>query len=60
MLVLGASLTVFPAASMPEYTLRNNGKIVIVNNQPTPLDGRAELCFEDLGTVFEELQKFLQ
>jgi NAD-dependent deacetylase len=60
MLVLGTSLTVFPAASMPEHTLRNGGKIVIVNNQPTPLDSRAELCFEDLGSVFEELQKLLQ
>jgi NAD-dependent deacetylase len=59
MLVLGTSLTVFPAASMPEYTLRYGGKIVIVNNMPTPLDRRAELHFDDLGTVFEELGKRL-
>jgi len=59
MLVLGTSLTVFPAASMPEYTLRCGGKIVIVNNMPTPLDRRAELHFDDLGTVFEELEKRL-
>jgi NAD-dependent deacetylase len=60
MLVLGTSLTVYPAASMPEYTLRNGGKIVIVNNMPTPLDGRAALHFEDLGSVFEELHKLLE
>jgi NAD-dependent deacetylase len=60
MLVLGTSLTVYPAASMPEYTLRNSGKLVIVNNQSTPMDSRAALCFEDLGFVFEELQKLLQ
>jgi len=59
MLVLGTSLTVFPAAGMPQYTLRNGGKIVIVNNQPTPLDGRAEMHFDDLGSVFEELNNFL-
>jgi NAD-dependent deacetylase len=59
MLVLGTSLTVFPAAGMPEYTLRNGGEIVIVNNMPTPLDSRALLHFDDLGSVFEELQKLL-
>ena len=60
MLILGTSLTVFPAAGMPEYTLRNGGKIVIINNMPTPLDGRAVLHFEDLGSVFEELKELLR
>jgi NAD-dependent deacetylase len=57
MLVLGTSLTVYPAASMPQYTLRSGGKIVIVNNMPTPLDGMAELHFDDLGSVFEEIRQ---
>ena len=59
MLVLGTSLTVYPAASMPEYTLRSGGKIVIINNMPTPMDGRALLHFDDLGSVFEELGSLL-
>ena len=59
MLVLGTSLTVYPAASMPEHTLRTGGKIVIVNNMPTPMDGRAALHFDDLGIVFEELNALL-
>jgi NAD-dependent deacetylase len=59
MLVLGTSLTVHPAASMPSYTLRNSGKIVIVNNMPTPLDSRAILHFDDLGSVFEGLKQLL-
>jgi NAD-dependent deacetylase len=59
MLVLGTSLTVHPAASMPQYTLRSGGKIVIVNNLPTPLDSVAELHFDDLGQTFEELKKLL-
>ncbi|MDR1072803.1 MAG: NAD-dependent deacetylase, partial [Treponema sp.] len=36
LLCLGTSLTVHPAAGLPEYTLRSGGKLVIVNNQPTP------------------------
>jgi NAD-dependent deacetylase len=59
MLVLGTSLTVHPAASMPDYVLRNGGEVVIVNNMPTPLDRRAARCFSDLGEVFEELRRCL-
>ncbi|MDR2374951.1 MAG: NAD-dependent deacetylase [Treponema sp.] len=59
MLVLGTSLTVNPAASLPLYTLRNGGRIVIVNNMPTPLDSRAFMHFEDLGKVFEGIEALL-
>jgi len=60
MLVLGTSLTVQPASSMPNYTLRGGGSIVIVNNMPTHLDRNAILHFDDLGTVFEELKILLE
>jgi len=59
MLILGTSLTVFPAANMPEHTLRNGGEIVIVNNQPTPLDFKALMKFDDLKEVFDELDKLM-
>ena len=59
MLVLGTSLTVFPAASMPRYTIQQGGEIVIVNNMPTPLDNRAALHFDDLEKVFRELREML-
>ncbi|MDR1288487.1 MAG: NAD-dependent deacetylase [Treponema sp.] len=59
MLVLGTSLTVYPAASLPDYTLRNGGGVIIVNDMPTPLDGRALARLEDLGTVFGELGRLL-
>ena len=59
MLVLGTSLTVYPAASMPQYTLSRGGEIVIVNNMPTPLDGRAAVRYEDLGEVFSALNSIL-
>jgi NAD-dependent deacetylase len=59
MLVLGTRLTVYPAASMPQYTLSHGGEIVIVNNMPTPLDIHAVLHFDDLEEVFEGLRKLL-
>lgn len=37
-LVLGSSLRVTPAANMPVETVKNKGKLVIVNLQATPLD----------------------
>jgi NAD-dependent deacetylase len=59
MLVLGTSLTVYPAAGLPEITLRSGGAIVIVNNMETHLDSRAVLHFEDLGAVFEDISRRL-
>jgi len=52
MLVLGSSLLVHPAAGLPERTLRSGGKLVIVNDQSTPLDALAALKFDDLEETF--------
>ena len=49
MLVLGTSLTVFPAAGLPRLTLQKGGKIAIVNAQPTPLDDYAVARAADLA-----------
>ena len=49
MLVLGSSLTVHPAAMLPQMALRAGAKLVIVNAQPTPLDRYAALHLEDLS-----------
>ncbi|MDR1058164.1 MAG: NAD-dependent deacetylase [Treponema sp.] len=59
MLVLGTSLTVHPAAGFPNYTLRGGGKVIIINNMPTPLDHLAFMRFDDLGEVFTILGKLL-
>jgi len=40
-LVLGSSLRVRPASQMPEKTVKEGGKLVIVNLQDTPLDSIA-------------------
>jgi NAD-dependent deacetylase len=57
MLVLGTSLVVYPAASLPEMTAEAGGTIVVVNEQPTRLDGRARLRFSDLEVTFDALMK---
>ena len=49
MLVLGSSLTVHPAASIPPLTVQAGGELVIVNGQPTPLDHLASLLYPDLA-----------
>jgi NAD-dependent deacetylase len=56
MLVLGTSLTVHPAAGLPNYTLRSGGELVIINNQPTPLDPYAAMRLTELAPIFEALQ----
>jgi NAD-dependent deacetylase len=60
LLCLGTSLTVHPAAGLPEYTLRAGGKVVMVNNQPTPFDSRAVMRFSELGEVFEGLSALMK
>ena len=48
MLVLGTSLTVFPAAGLPRLTLQKGGKVFIVNAQPTSLDDYVVARYPDL------------
>jgi NAD-dependent deacetylase len=60
MLVLGTSLTVQPAAGIPDAALRRGAEIVIVNNMPTPLDRYAALKFDELAPVFETISAMLE
>jgi NAD-dependent deacetylase len=41
MLVLGSSLVVYPAASVPEAAVREGAPLVVINREPTPLDSLA-------------------
>ena len=43
MLIAGSSLTVAPICDLPLYTLSAGGKLIIVNDQPTYLDDKAEI-----------------
>lgn len=59
-LVLGSSLTVQPAASLPMAAKYGGADIVIVNNQSTNLDNSAVLTFDDLKVVFDYLEKVFE
>jgi NAD-dependent deacetylase len=49
-LAVGSSLVVYPAAGFPELAKRNGARLVIVNRDPTPLDGSADLVLAtDIG-----------
>ncbi|MBQ9817245.1 MAG: NAD-dependent deacetylase [Proteobacteria bacterium] len=59
MIVLGSSLTVQPAASIPLYAWKSGAKICIVNAQATPLDSTATWHFDDLKTFSEAIENHL-
>ncbi len=46
-LVLGSSLVVYPAASMPRIAKRNGAVLVIVNIDPTPMDDIADIVIHE-------------
>jgi NAD-dependent deacetylase len=53
-LVLGSSLSVFPAADFPVRAKQRGAKLVIVNRDPTPLDDAADLVIhEGIGDTME-------
>lgn len=46
-IVLGSSLQVSPANWFPQLAHQAGAKLVIINHDPTPLDGIADLCIRD-------------
>lgn len=46
-LVLGSSLVVYPAASMPRIAKRNGASLAIINIDPTPIDNMADIVIHD-------------
>jgi len=55
-LALGTSLTVYPAAALPEFALANRARLVVVNAQRTPFDPHAAaISRAPLGTVLPDL-----
>jgi len=64
MLVIGCSLEVYPAASLPHCTKNKSGKLIFFNVTPTPYDSMADLiCLgragETLPAVLAELQNLV-
>lgn len=55
-IAIGSSLTVQPAATLPMIAKYEGAKLVIVNGEPTPLDGLADRVLRgSIGTVFSAL-----
>jgi NAD-dependent deacetylase len=48
-IVIGSSLVVQPAASMPLVAKRNGAKLVIINRDPTPYDHSADIVIHSLA-----------
>lgn len=62
MIVVGSSLLIYPAASIPLVAIENNAKLIIINKEPTPFDHLADVTLlgeagKILPLVVEELQK---
>lgn len=52
MLIAGSSLCVIPVSDLPLYTLSSGGKLIIINDVPTPLDDKAEVVIQNkTGTI---------
>jgi len=46
-LAVGSTLTVYPAAGLPEYALANGARLVVLNAEPTPFDAAAHAVLRD-------------
>lgn len=46
-IVLGSSLVVYPAASVPVHAAKNGARLMIINRDETPLDSQADLVIHD-------------
>ena len=55
-LVVGSSLKVNPAATLPHFALKNDVPLIIINLQPTHLDDYAEIVInEKAGVVLPQI-----
>ncbi len=64
-IVIGSSLAVQPAASLPQMAKRNRARLVIINRDSTPLDGIADLVIQGqagpiMDAIMEKVKSLLQ
>jgi NAD-dependent deacetylase len=60
-LVLGSSLVVEPAASLPRFARQHGARLVIINRDPTDQDSSAHaVLHEPLGAALAEIDRCLQ
>jgi NAD-dependent deacetylase len=59
--VLGSSLVVYPAASIPSHAVEHGAKLLIINRDETPLDRVADLVIhESAGRVLPKILERLR
>ena len=54
-IVVGSSLVVFPAASIPEYAAQGQAKIIIINREQTFLDSQADLVIHESVSALAQM-----
>jgi NAD-dependent deacetylase len=60
-LAVGSSLVVTPAAELPALAKSSGARLVIINRDPTPLDGIADAVIRDgIGTVIAQIERLLE
>jgi NAD-dependent deacetylase len=60
LLVIGTSLSVYPAAHVPRRALRGGASLAVINNEPTPLDAQARyLLYAQAGPALTYLASLL-
>ena len=60
LLVVGTSLSVYPAAYVPRRALQHGATVAVVNNEPTPIDSQARyVLYAPAGAVLDELASLL-
>jgi len=52
LLVIGSSLTVYPAANFPKIAKKNGAKVVIINIDPTKLDDLTDMKIKQKAGIF--------
>jgi len=62
MLVAGSSLEVFPVARLPYDAITHGAKLIVVNNEPTYIDPRAEIVInldvaDALPAIMDQMNK---
>jgi len=57
MLIVGSSLAVRPAADIPLFAIQRGAPLLILNDEPTPLDGLAAVVLRGRsGEILPEIR----
>jgi NAD-dependent deacetylase len=60
-IVVGSSLVVQPAASMPLVAKRNGARLAIINRDPTPYDGIADaVVYGQAGSTMASILEYVK